>query len=297
MAGDRPQGYALLLVLWVLVLLTTLAMAFAANVRTDTRGAVSLAEQVRLRAAADGAIAYAIHRLGAGDRAADGVAGGLVYELPWPDARLTVSMVSESAKIDLNYAPHPLLSGLFRELFPAASAEALADAVLDWRDRDERRAPQGAEAAEYRAAGRTVLPSNRPFQSVAELGLVMGFDSAMLERLRPHLTVYARRPRIDPYSASAAVLAAVPGIDRATAEAFIAYRDAQRTEGAAIRLDSLASGIRYLERRPLLNAVAINATASNDHGRTLARQAVVRLQGRSGRYRLLDWRQTATGAH
>jgi len=119
----RPAGYALVLVLWVLVLLTTIAMAFSANVRTDTRAAISLSEQVRLRAAADAAIAHAIAQLSNGSQGAGLLAGGGAYALPWPDANLRVTMASESAKIDLNYAPRPLLVGLFQQAVPDAPAE------------------------------------------------------------------------------------------------------------------------------------------------------------------------------
>jgi general secretion pathway protein K len=289
MARGRTTGYALVLVLWVLVLLTTMAMAFTAGVRTDTRAALSLAEQVRLRAAADAAIARSIDRLSESN-AAEAVAAGTTYEMPWPDANLRVTMASESAKLDINYAPRPLLIGLFETVLPEASAEALADAVQDWRDRDERRSAQGAEAADYRAAGRRQLPTNRPFRSTAELAQVMGFDADRVERLRPHITVFARRPRIDPFSADATVLSAAPGLDLELAQQFVAYREAQRASGEAVQLDMLGRAGRYLERRPTLSAVNIQAVARNRDGRALSRVAVVRPRGRAG-YQLLDWRR------
>lgn len=290
MARGRTSGYALVLVLWVLVLLTTMAMAFTASVRTDTRAAISLAEQVRLRAAADAAIARSIDRLGEAG-AAEAVAAGTTYEMPWPDATLRVTMASESAKLDINYAPRPLLIGLFETLLPEAPAEALADAMQDWRDRDERRSAQGAEAADYRAAGRRQLPTNKPFRSIAELAQVMGFDADRVERLRPHITVFARRPRIDPFSADATVLSAAPGLDLELAQQFVAYREAQRASGEAVQLDMLGRAGRYLERRPILSAVNIEAVARNRDGRTLSRVAVVRPRGRAG-YQLLDWRRS-----
>jgi general secretion pathway protein K len=292
MARQAAHGYALVMVLWVLVLLTSIALTFSLNVRTDTRAAINLSDQVRLRAAADAAIARSIARLTAEDDDAEQPEWGVAYEMPWPDANLRVTMASESAKIDINYAPRPLLIGLFEQVLPEASAESLADAVQDWRDRDERRSPEGAEAADYRAAGRHILPSNGPLQSTGELSQVMGFDATSVARLQPYISVYSRRPRVDPYSADATVLAAVPGLNRSLAEAFVRYRDAQRQDGEAIRLDTLGPGIRYLERRPARTAVRLHAEASNASGRTLIREAVVRLGGRGSRYQLLDWRQT-----
>lgn len=296
MARTRATGFALVLVLWILVLVTSMGLAFALNVRTDSRAAVSLADQVQLRAAADAVIARTIARLTDRDPKAERPAVGVVYEMPWPDANLRITMASESAKIDLNYAPRPLLAGLFNEVLPAAPAEALADAVIDWRDRDDRRSPEGAEAGDYRAAGRTAMPSNRPFESIGELAQVLGFDADAVAALAPHVTVFARRPRVDPYTASATVLAAVPGLDQDVASRFVAYRKAAQESGEPVRLDMLGAGIRYLERRPNLSVVRLHAEARNRAGRTLVREAVVRLNGVGGRYQLLDWRQATAEA-
>lgn len=293
MRAQRQQGFALVLVLWVLVLLTSIAMAFSIHVRTDTRAAGGLTEQVKLRAAADAAIARGIARLLDSQRSRTAIEWGTAYEMPWPDANLRVTMASESAKIDINYAPRALLVGLFQQVLADAPADQLADALMDWRDRDDRRSPQGAEADDYHAAGRSVVPSNRPFTSISELAQVMGFNAERLAAISPHITVFARRPRIDPYSAGATVLAAVPGLDIEQAEAFVAYRAGQQAAGEPVRLDTLGPGIRYLERRPVPGAVRLHAVAKSTAGRTLHREAVVRTGGARGlRYQLLDWRQT-----
>lgn len=294
MAHRLQRGYALVLVLWVLALLTTMAMAFAGNVRLEGRAALSLTEQVRLGAAADGAVNQAIHRITRDRNAAASLANGAEYTLPWPDATLQITLRSESAKVDVNYAPRPLLAGLFKQVLADAPAEALADAVLDWRDRDDRRSPHGAEAADYRNAGLDVRPANSRFTSIDELALVMGMGPERLEKLRPHVTIHSRRPRIDPFSATAAVLAAVPGLDISMARHFIAYREARNSRGEPVVLDLLAAGMRYLERRPSLAAVNIQVLASNNGGRSLARTAVIRLEGRPGNYRLLDWQRHVT---
>ncbi len=296
-ARRRAHGFALVLVLWVLVLLTSIALAFSLHVRTDTRAASGLTEQVRLRAAADAAIARGIARLLDSQRNRTAIQWGIAYEMPWPDATLRITMASESAKIDINYAPRPLLIGLFQQVLTDAPADQLADALMDWRDRDDRRSPQGAEAADYRAAGRKAMPSNRTFASVGELAQVMGFTAERLAAILPYVTVYARRPRIDPYSADATVLAAVPGLDMALAESFVAYRDEQQAAGEPVRLDRLGAGVRYLERRPVPGAVRLHAEARSPGGRTLHREAVVRAGGARGlRYHILDWRQTTPEA-
>ena len=58
----------------------------------------------------------------------------------------------ETAKIDLNAAGEVLLRGLFTSVGGADPdlALRLVDAVMDWRDADDLRRPNGAEAAELR---------------------------------------------------------------------------------------------------------------------------------------------------
>ena len=48
----------------------------------------------------------------------------------------------------------------------------------------------GPKLAQYQAAGLPYGPANRPFDSLDELGLVLGMTPTLLARMRPFLSVY-----------------------------------------------------------------------------------------------------------
>src|SRR5262249_27770542 len=82
-----------------------------------------------------------------------------------------------------------------------ARADAIVDAILDYRDGDGIKRPKGAEEAEYRAAGRAQGPKNAPFAAMEELGQVLGVDAALLEKLTPFVTAHSGKEGVDPAAA------------------------------------------------------------------------------------------------
>lgn len=96
-------------------------------------------------------------------------------------------LIDEESKVPLNTAPPEVL----REFFEYAAdvgtleAEALADAVIDWRDEDSDLSPHGAESYSYHA-----YPcKNAPLQNIEELLLIKGFTPAIYSRVAPYATV------------------------------------------------------------------------------------------------------------
>src|SRR5439155_26959058 len=107
------------------------------------------------RAAADGAIERTVFEI-TRPRVPDAWAvDGQEHAWHDGDAAVVVTAVDESAKIDLNMAPDPLLKSALLNiggLDDQATAKVL-DSIGDWRDPDDFRRPNGAEEADYRAAG------------------------------------------------------------------------------------------------------------------------------------------------
>ena len=114
--------------------------------------------------------------------------------------RLVISVTDESGKVDLNAADERLLQALLAGA-GVPSSRAVTEAIMDFRDNDNIRRPQGAETEEYAAAKR-VGPKNAPFSVIEEIEQVLGVDSEIARHLRPHLTVYSGAPGIDTASAS-----------------------------------------------------------------------------------------------
>lgn len=245
----QQAGFALMLVIWSLIVLAGMATGFAYAVRHETRVAADLASRARAEAAGAGALSYSVIALSRTDEETRWHADGAEHEIPWPEATIIVRVTSESGRIDLNRAPRELFIGLFEQLLVGADHAALADALVDWRDRDDEPGDSGAEEREYRRAGYAYIPPNRPYNSVNELSQVLGFNREIVDSLAPYLTIYSRVPRVNAVSADTIVLAAVPQISRSEAEAFVQYREEALAAGQKLRFDELRNGRRYLDMR------------------------------------------------
>jgi general secretion pathway protein K len=185
----RDRGFALLLVLWSLVLVTLLITSLTASARSDARIAINLRGQAAAEAAADGAISEALFHLvdqGQGHWNADDAP----HVIAWRGGRITVRIEDESGKVNPNNASQALLRALLRNLgVDDRQAGALSAAIVDWRSPDENSALGGAKRAQYRAAGLAYAPPNAPFQSLDELGAVLGMTPDILARLTPVLSL------------------------------------------------------------------------------------------------------------
>ncbi len=69
-------------------------------------------------------------------------------------------------------------------------ASQAVDGLADWQDADDFRRLHGAEAWDYRAAGRDYAPRNTYIQSLDELALIKGFDQALLNQIGPVMSYY-----------------------------------------------------------------------------------------------------------
>ncbi len=264
------------------------------SARTETLLAGNLHAIARAEAAADAAIHKAIFELLAPVTDMDRwQSNGREYAWSFDELPIMTRIRSETAKIDLNAAPQALLAGLFRAVGVAATeANALADAVLDWRDLDDLRSLHGAEKEDYAAAGKPHGPANRPFESIDELRDVLGISSAIFQAVSNVVTVYSYSSSVDVSVADRPVLLALPG---ATSEIVDTYIESRR--------DALEQG-RPLPAFPPLPGTgmasggyyAIRAeTIIGDNAR-FSREAVVRITGNiSSPYAILAWNTSRSG--
>lgn len=283
--GPEParaqRGIALIVVLWLTVLLAVIASGFAYSMRGEALAARNTMSLAQARAAADGSVDRAVFELMRSP--------GLPTNHPdawsadgrprtWKDGEIeiTVSAVDESARIDLNSAPDALLRALLENVggLDADAAQRVLEAILDWRDPDDLRRPNGAEVADYRAAGLKYGPTNGRFESAGELARVLGVTPALMAKLSDSLTVYSLQRGVNPATASRNVLLALPGITAEQVDAFIAAR----AEAIANRLPipplPLAQGMSASGAR----AWRIIAEARMPDGVTFVRDAVISMQ-------------------
>lgn len=205
LSDDR--GFALLVVISTVGLMALLVAAFSLSVRTELRSTAAAVENAKAEALADGGASLAILNI-----IAVRSQSGTVSRFP-PDGSpvfcamsggvLRVTVEDESARIDLNTANDRLLRAALLGLgLSETNVTALADAVIDFRDPDDHRRANGAETAEYNAAGLLHGPKNAPFARAEELAQVLGFDSATLNKLLPFTTVHSGQSGLDATLAS-----------------------------------------------------------------------------------------------
>jgi general secretion pathway protein K len=202
---------------------------------------------------------------------------------------VTVKALDESGKIDLNTASDPLLKGL---LLTAGgqdddAAARLVDAIDDWKDADDLRRPNGAEAPEYQAAGLSYKPANAPFEAVAELQRVLGMNPEIYARIADSLTVFSRMSGVNPVFASRTVLLAVPGAMPDVVDAYIAQRDAALAAKQPPPVFPVAGSAGGT-----LNLWRIRAEVTTPDGVTFAREAVIRPGADRRRLlSILEWKE------
>lgn len=219
-------GVALVLVLWVITLLAVIAGNFAFSMRSEAQIARNLVSTAQARAFADAGVQRAWFELMKPPTDSQRwQANGVRHEFTVQGAVLRITLVDESGKIDLNTASDALLKGLLVSagLSDEASTHVL-DAVLDWRDADKQKRPRGAEEADYRTAGKSYVPSDAPFETVDELQRVLGMTPELYRKLAPALTVYSRQAGVNTAVAPASVLLAIPGVNPAMVEQYLAQR-------------------------------------------------------------------------
>ncbi len=250
-AAWRERGFALLIVLWTLALLSFLVTLFAAAARTEARIAVNLRSAMGQEWNANGAVyTAAFHLFDRSDKHWD--VDGTVHELAVPGGRVAVRITDEANKINLDTASVDLLRALLLGVgADAATASEVAGAIVDWREAGGP-GSSAAKAEQYRAAGRDYTPPEKPFRSIEELGQVLGMTPALLAKLRPHLTLYSSygpgRTTTDPVARDAIMLL--------------------RKQGGVLPFERDVSGQQVVQ---------VVATASGGDGVPFTRRAILRI--------------------
>jgi len=211
----RSGGFALIIVLWTLVLIAFIFAQLTSSGRTEIRIAGNLVANAQAEAALDGAVFQTIFNLSDANPERRWPLDGTARELAVGDSRVSVRIEDEAARINPNLASPALLeallgaAGLDRE-----SAQRLVAAIREWIGAPMAVRPKDAVSADYRAAGLDYEPPGAPLETIGELGRVLGMTPAVLAAIRPHLSLFGP-PQPDASHADpvvAAILAAVaPG--------------------------------------------------------------------------------------
>jgi general secretion pathway protein K len=188
-------GIALVLVLWVLSLLTVMALSLTMTQRSQSALVRNQLDSARFRAMAEGAVNLAVLNLISDPRLSVGATevclpDGSPHLVELGGERIEVRIFNEASRIDLN----SITPSQLRRLLELAGAEpdqadAIADAVADWRDCDDLTSLNGAEDDTYAAEGYGYGAADQDFESLEELQLVHGMTPELFAKLAPELRV------------------------------------------------------------------------------------------------------------
>jgi len=165
----------------------------------------------------------------------------------------TVASADVGTMVNINVVDEAGLERfLSASLIDPITADAMSQAILDWRDADDFRRLRGAERDEYIKSGARELPSNGPFESVDELRFVRGMTPPILRTIASRLTVFGTG-YINANKASEPVLLSVPGMTALGAAVITgAQRERRRIETLRQLMDMLPLPARTaLEQNPM----------------------------------------------
>jgi general secretion pathway protein K len=239
-ACRRNGGFALIIVLWTLVLIGFIVAHLTASGRTEVRIAGNLVSNAAAKAAADGAIYEAIFNLSDPKPDQRWPVDGAARELTVGASRIMLRVEDEATWINPSSASPALIEALLRTTgSDPESARQLTAAIGEWVGSAAAPRPQNALVAEYRSAGLDYGPPGSPLETLDELGRVLGMTPAVLEAIRPHLTLFG--PAEPSPAGSDPVVAAAIATSRQSGPAPATANQAP-PELLTVRITAVASG-------------------------------------------------------
>lgn len=314
------NGSALIAVLWVLVLVSLLAMSLTDRTQLE----IELLRRQKVRAQAGalaeaGAIA-ALHYLGGGGRLPDPAPGqtamrlsqaGDAVEFPFAEGSARVMLVNADCQANVNRLDAGNLAGILQWLdLSQPESEALAAAIADWIDADDLVRPGGAEAADY---GPGEGPPNGPVVEMAGLEGVRGMTPALLWGENPFqedgkrlgladllsTRGESKKACIDPATADLRLLVGGLGLDPSQAERLMEDREAMRSLPPSLSRTALQLLGDRVGAQKMLEIKDRLPTGRSD-GLFVVSTGQPKMEGPSGtkavvRVRILRWTHANTG--
>ncbi|MCB1620764.1 MAG: general secretion pathway protein GspK [Thiothrix sp.] len=267
----HQRGVALLMVIWMIVVMMSLAAALVYSVRTETSMVSFARTSAQARAFADAAAHYTVMQLFLPPDERTLVVGGGAGSWEQGGYQAEIRVVGENGLIDINRTSRELLQKVLEQAGVVdQEAQTLLDRIEDFRDGDDLKRLNGAEDRDYQSEGLAFGAKDAPFERIEELQQVLGMTPALYERLARFLSVSSQGQGINPMLAPRHILLLLAEGDQALVDDYIRQREVsegawvQPTFGATfmdhtqqpvyrvqIRVRSPGSELEYLEERSI----------------------------------------------
>jgi general secretion pathway protein K len=298
----RSEGFALIMVLWFLVLIAAISTYLMANARSETAVARNIRAAATAEALADAAVAEAVFNQTVRATAGRWKVDGEPHLISLPDGEAIVRLYDENQKVNPNRASDALMAALFEAAgVERALARSLGASIADWVDSETEPRPLGAEMQQYLDAGRSYSPPNAPVESIDELQLVIGITPEVVTLVRPYLTIHTESKQPDGNNAPPIVRRALALAARAPA---VNASDDESPDDAPVAAVALTTAVAAATPASVAavagvskkEIVRLSVTARASNGGVFVRDAVLKLDSDHPKgYVVLDWRRGDLG--
>ena len=270
----RQRGFVLITVLWTGLALLLGVSAFMSTARQEALQVRIEVSQARATALARSGLNVALADLGR--VSADQIRtrrDGAFTTLAMAEGRVTYRIMDEAGKVDINFAPPQVLGPVLQSIGAAQGVDAF-DAV---------NVAQALEAAAMRGTARA--------RSVGDALIAAGLPAATARTADRYLTTFNFTNKINPRTAPAVTLAAIPGLGPGDVAEIMARR------ASGDQMPRLGSASAWLAERPgpVYTIEAEAELATGGKARLVALVAARGLAFRGGlmRYDILSVRSEA----
>ena len=241
---NSEAGIALVIVLWVLILLSAVALSFTILTKTEGLAAFAFKNDVENKYLAEGGIQRGImeifHR-SLNKNQTKIIEGqevlqtdGTVYYGKTSGGSYALRLTDESGKININALTDAnsffLINLLIHLGVEDKIASTITDSILDWKDADELHRLNGAESDYYLSLDNPYKAKNARLDTIEEMLLIKGMTTEILygdgkkPGLTSFVTVHSNITRINVNAAPKAILMSLPGMTENIATNLIAAR-------------------------------------------------------------------------
>jgi general secretion pathway protein K len=276
--GDPRRGVILLTVLWSIALLSALAMAASVTFR----GFAGTMSVERDRVQANALMSAGLETAAGTILSSDGAPlAGVEMTVKLATGVTHLRLDDEGGRIDVGRAPVAVLAALLRSVgAPEAAANDVAQRMVD------RRSPGNTAQS-----GSDRDPTNgtrKPFLDLQQLTSIPGMAPEWLIAIEPLATVFGSET-VNPLTAPAKVIAALPGISKGQVDAFLKTRQSFPADADRILRSVDTAQQQYLAVKPQRVASVKLTTELGDGYAAAARAVIVVLPQDSEPYRVLVW--------
>lgn len=187
----KQSGVVLPTVLWIVMICLVVSTSYSTNVRVNIKILANSKDAMILNYAARSGLYVALSTLLKNNGKYQYGFKGHVFNGVLNDRLLRVKVQPEISDLSINQIDESQINLILtRNGVNSTEALNVAQKIIDWRDKDNQRHPNGMEDRDYYAAGYKYGCKDEVFMDFEELKLVSGVNEQILYVLKQNLTLY-----------------------------------------------------------------------------------------------------------